>query len=155
MFAGVQRCRHTHAGSQIAGPHTTAYHDIIGINRTVRGINASYPIAIMANFGDLRVFKNLCAASARALGQRLCNVNCIGIAITGDVDSADHVVDIDYVGERLDLFWRHDMDRQIEDLGHGGAAFQFLEPLLVSRHRDRAALPVSSCLPCLCLKPAI
>ena len=109
----------------------------------------------MADFGDFGVLEYLCAASARALCQRLCDINRIGIAIARNVNAAHDIVDIDDTRHFFDFLGRYDMHRQVKHLGHRRAALQLLEPLLVCRHGNRAALTVSGGLTSLGLKPAI
>ena len=142
-------------GAQIAGPHAASQHDIVGIDRTVFGIDPGDLFAIVADAGDLAVFDNLCPARARALGQRLGDVDGVGVAIRRDVDSADQIADLKDRGHFLDLLGRDHVHRQIEHLGHRRAALQFLEAFLIGRHRDRAALAITRRLPGFRLKPAV
>ena len=143
MFARMQGGGHANACRQIARPHAAADHNIIGINRSIIGIDTRHTLPIMANFCDLGVLKNLRAAGACALRKRLRNVHGIGIAIARDMNTADHVIHIDDMGEFFDLLRRHDMDGQIKYLRHRSAAFQLFKPLRIGRHRNGAALAIA------------
>ena len=109
----------------------------------------------MADAGNLGVFKNPHAAVACTLGERLGNIDGIGIAIAGDMDAAHDVIDLRDRKPLLDFLRGDDIDRQVEHLGHRGAALQFLEAFEVARHRDRPALAVTSCLARFGFKPAV
>ncbi len=155
VLAGMERRGHTDAGCQIARPHTAANDHIVGGNRSFVGFDPCDPLAIVLDLGDLGIFKNLRAAAARALGQRLGDINRVGIAVAGNMDAADHILNIDDGGQGLNLFWADDMDRKVKDLGHGGAAFQLLKALSIGRHRDGAALAIASGLTGFGLQSAI
>ena len=109
----------------------------------------------MADFCDFRVFKYFSAARACAFGQCLCDIHGIGIAIAWDMNTAHHIIDIDDVRELFDLFGCHDMDRQIKNLRHWGAAFQLFKPFCIGRHRYRATLAIARRLPRFGFQPAI
>ena len=147
MFARMQRCRDADARGEIAGPHSAANHDIVRIDRTFGGIDAGHPVTIVPDFCNLGIFKYPGAAGACTLGQCLRDVDGIGIAIAGDVDAADNIVDIHNMREVLDLLRRNDMHGQIEHLSHGCAALQFFETLSIGGHRDGTALAIAGRLP--------
>ena len=90
----------------------------------------------MSDFGDFRIFEYFRAAGARALRQRLSDIDRVGIAVARDVDSANYIIDVDDICQRFDFIGRHDMNRQVEHFCHRSASLQFLEPFRIGRHRD-------------------
>ena len=122
MLASMQWGSHANTGRQVARPHATAYHDIIGINHTVRSINPSNAVAIVADFGHFGILKYFCAAGTRTFSQCLRYIYRIGIAITRNVNAANDIINVNDVGKVFDFLWRNHMDRQVEHLRHGGAA---------------------------------
>ncbi len=62
------------------------------------------------NGGDFDVLKNPRAAAAGALGERLGDVDGIGIAVARDVDAADDVLEIGERIQRANLARADDVD---------------------------------------------
>ena len=118
MLTRVERRCNADAGREIARPHAAADDDIVRVDGAIIGVDASHAIAIVADFGDLGVFKNLCTTGAGAFGQRLRDVDRIGIAIARDVDAAHDIIDIHNMREVFDFLRRDDMDGKIKHLRH-------------------------------------
>ncbi|MBC7522153.1 MAG: hypothetical protein H7268_13815, partial [Sandarakinorhabdus sp.] len=155
MLAGVQRRRNADAGGEVTRPHAAAQHDIIGVDRPVRSFHPGDSGAIVANARHLGVFKNPHAIGAGTLGQRLGDIDRIGITVAGDVDAADNVIDLGDGEAFLDLLRGNHMHRQVEHLGHRSAALQLLEAFKVARHRNRSALAIPGGLAGFRLQPAV
>ena len=155
VLAGMQRGGDADGARQVPGPHPAADHHIVSLDRAFGGLNAGHPLAIVADPGDLGVLVDPRPASPRALGQGLGDVDGIGIAVAWNVDAAHHVGHIGNREKGLDLVGGHHIDLEIEDLGHGSASLQLLEPLLMGGHGQRAALAIAGGLPGLGFEAAI
>ena len=111
--------------------------------------------AVVMDGGDFEILENRRAAAARALGQRLRDIDGIGIAVARDVNAADDVLEIGERIQRVNLLRVHDVHRQAEYLGHGGVASQLLHASGRGRQGHRSALPIAGGLAGLGLQAAI
>src|SRR3979490_146132 len=116
----MQRHGHPDAGSKVAGPHAAAKHDVIGVDPSAVRLHTAHASIPVMNGGDLEILENLRAAAARTLGERLRDVDGIGIAVARYGNAADDILEIGERIERVDLLWPHDVDRETKYLGHGG-----------------------------------
>src|SRR5580658_3603708 len=112
----MQRYGHTDAGGEIAGPHASAQHDVVGVDAAAVRLHAAHAPPVMMDGGYLELLKNLRAAGARAFGERLSDVDRVRIAVARDVNASDHIVEIGERVEGMNLAGPHDIDRQSEHL---------------------------------------
>ena len=155
VLAGVQRHVDADGGRQVAGPHACAEDDAIGIDFTMRGGNAGYAAFGGADGGYRHVLDNAHPGAARALGERLGDVHRVGVAVRRNMDAAEHVAGVQQRHPFLDRLRCQHLHFQTEHLGHGGAALEFLEPLLVGRQRDRSAPAITRRLASLGFEPVV
>ena len=99
VFAGMQRHGDADARGEIPGPHAAAQHHIVRIDAAVLGVHTLHPLAVMADGRDLELLENSHAPGARALGERLGDVDGIRVAVARNVNAADHILEI---GERIE-----------------------------------------------------
>jgi len=110
VFAGMERHGHADTGRDIPSPHAAAQHHIVGVDPALGRRHAAHPGAIMMNLSDLGFLKNLHAAGAGALGERLGDIHGVGIAVAGDVNAADDIVHIHERVQRANLAGAYDVD---------------------------------------------
>ena len=128
-------------------PHAGAIDHDLGLDVARRGANPDRPAILDHDLGHGRVFEDSRPPAARALGQRLRGVDRVGLAVLGQVNRADHVVDADQRPELPGALRAEHIDLQAETARHGGAALEFLEALLGGGDRNRADLAEAGRLP--------
>ena len=141
MLAGLQRRADAAALRQRARPHAGREHDCVG--RDLALVASTTPRArLPSDWIDVdRTFSKTRAPRIVApLIERHRGIDRIGLAVVGQEDAADDVVDVEQRPLRLDFGWRRLVDLEPEGLGHRGAALQLLEPLGVGGDREAAAL---------------
>ncbi len=143
VLAGMQRHGHADAGGKIAGPHAAAKHDVIGVDASAVRLHAAHASTVVMDGGDFEILENLRAAAARPFGERLRDIDGIGIAVARYVNAADDILEIGERIQRVNLLGPHDVDRQAEYLGHRGIALQFLHAARRGGQRQRAALAIA------------
>ncbi len=67
--------------------------------RSAIRLHAADAAPVVMNGSDLEILKNMRAATAGALGKRLGDIDGIGVAVAGDMNAADHIIEI---GERVE-----------------------------------------------------
>src|SRR5208337_5595577 len=136
---------HGHPGArgEVSGPHAAAQHDVVRIETPVRGLHAAHAPPVVVNGGDLEVLEYARARVAGAFGERLRDIDRVGIAVARNVNAADHIVEMGERVERPNLAWSNHVHRQAEYLRHGGVALQLLHAAGGRGERDGAALPVA------------
>ena len=92
------------------------------------------------NGGDTGILNNPGATLPGALGQRHGRVDRVGLAVLGEVDRPNHVLNIDQRPHAFQGVVADHFDFQSEGTGHGGPAFEFLEPLFVGGDAQAAVL---------------
>ena len=86
--------RHVHAdrGRKVAGPQAAAEHNVVCVDTALFRRHAGYLSLVLMNRSDFAVLDDLNAALACPFGQCLCNVDRVGVAVGGNVDTTDDVI---------------------------------------------------------------
>ena len=95
VLAGVQRHAHPGHAPDRAAPHAGAVDHHLGADRAELGLDAGHPAVRLGDAGDPAALDDPGAVLARALGQRLGDVDRVGLAVGRDVDGAGEVADLD------------------------------------------------------------
>ena len=143
MLAGVQGQGDTHRGGQIPGPHAAANHHVAGLDIPGGGANPRGFAPLLQDGVYPGVSEDPRPPAARPLGQGLGDIHGIGIAVRGYMDAAVEIIGLDQRIAFRDLRHRQYIDLQAKDLGHGGAAFEFLETFGGPGNGDGTALAIA------------
>ena len=129
--------RHGGAGliAELATPHTRSVHHGVGADVAPLCAHTDCTSVLDDDLLHLDVLDDAHALGTRALRQCLGGVDGVGDAVTGQVHTADEVVDVGERNEVLDVGRRDDVDGQTEHACHRGATLQLFETLVVRRHR--------------------
>ena len=131
MLAGMQGHVHADRGRQFPRPHAGAQDHAIGFDLTPVG-NYSGDSTSCGEYGfDRSVLENARTGGARALRQGVGDVDGVCVAVGRYMDSAEYAIHIEQRNPGCDRCRIEHLHFQSEDFGHGRAALQFLESLLV------------------------
>ena len=146
MLAGMQRNVDAVLRAKLARPHAGAVDDDVGFDRALLAVLAprtrrrrGRPSGV--HLGDLHAFDDLCAALARALGQRHGDVGRVALAVERQMHRAHHVIRVEVRIHLLDLGRRNLAHVDVEGARHGGLPVDLVLALLGQRDGDRADLP--------------
>ncbi len=126
VLAGMQRHGHADAGGKIAGPHAAAKNHVVGVDAPAIRLHAAHAPPVMMDGGDFEILNDQRSTAASSLGERLRDVDGIGVTVARYVNAADDILEIGERVQRVDLLGPHDVDRKPEHLGHRGIALQLL-----------------------------
>ena len=143
MLAGVQGHVHADRRRQLPGPHAGAQDQGFGANFAVPGCHAGDAAAFGQYGADGRVLENARAGGDGCLCQGVGDINGVGIAVGGDMNAADHILNLAQRQPGPDGRAVEHVHFQPENLGHRRAALELFKALFVAGQRDRAAAPVA------------
>jgi len=133
VLAGVKRHPDASHEPHLAGPHAGAVDHVVGGDLALVGRDAGDPRSARPgrdpDGGHLGVLEDPGAAGARALGQGHGGVDRVGLAVVGQEDGADHVLDVQQRIEVARLGGRDHLHLEAGHARHGGTALQLLETL--------------------------
>ncbi len=112
--------RHVDAGHapDLAPPHAGAVDHDLGGDRPALGEDAGDPAVCPGDAGDFAALDDRRTAHARAFGQRLGDVDRVGLAVRADEDRPDQVADLEQRIARPGLGGRDHLDLEAEGRGH-------------------------------------
>ncbi len=144
VFAGLQGHVDPTHSAHLPAPHARAVHDDFRANVPLVG-GHFIDRAVAAFFsrtdgGDASILQDLGTTHPGALGQRHGGVDWVGLAVHGEIDRSHHVRNIDQRPHAFQGVVADHFDFQSEGTGHGGPAFEFLEPLLIGGDAQAAVL---------------
>ena len=139
----------------MARPEAGGEHDGLGLDLALIRHHAARALAVGQDRSHLDVFMDAGAAHLRALDQRHCGVDRIGLAVIGQEHAADEIADIEQRPFLADVVRADLLHFEAEGLGHRGAATQLLEAGGVGRHRHAAALQEARGLSGLGFQPLV
>ena len=118
-------------------------------------LHAADAAPVVMNGGNLEILKNMRAAIAGALGKRLGDIDGVGVAVAGDMNTADHIIEIGERVERMNVRRPDHVDSQAEHLGHGLIALEFFHARGGGRRGEGTASAIARALSGLGLQTQI
>lgn len=143
MFAGLQRHVDPGHAADFVPPHAGAVDDHVtgdvALFAAVVGdpVDTGDPAPLAGNARNPGAFLDQRAALARALGQGQCDIGRIALPVLGQIDAANHAIDVEMVIARLDLGGRDFLDLDPEGARHGGRTREFFHPVIGQGNGDR------------------
>ena len=153
VLGGVQRDVHARPSRPTClRPLARAVHHDLGLDVTGVGAHTGDPAVRVDHTGHPGVLDDPRATQPRALGQRLRQVGRVGLAVGGQPDRPDQVVDPHHRPVLQRLLGREQFTVQVEGGRVGRGAAQLHHPVLGARDRHPAALLVAGRQPGLGLE---
>jgi hypothetical protein len=147
VLAGVQRHADPGHPPDRAAPHAGAVDHDLGVDPAELGLDPTHPAVLPHDARDLAALDDPCPVLARPLGQRLGDIDRVGLAVRRDVDGAREVADGDQRVQRFGLGRREFEHLETARAAHRGLAPQLGEPGGSAREADAAVLLEAGRLP--------
>ena len=119
------------------------------------GLDAARPAVLLQDARDLAALDDPRPVLARALGERLGDVDRVGLAVGRDVDRAGEIADLDQRIQRFGFGGRQLAHLEAAGAAHRGLAPELGEAALGAREADAAVLLESGRLPGLGLEAPV
>ena len=135
MLASMQGQRDARSCRQIAAPHAAAIHhmlrlDVTGCAVLLHIVDASHPLAVVVNPGDLCTLDDLRPVHPGALGQSHRDIRRIALPVARQVHRRDRILDREPGAEFARLFRRDLVNLDAKGTGKSGLPQDFLMPVL-------------------------
>ena len=121
-------------------PHTGAVDHHVGANGAELGAHAHGFAVFNKDFLGRAIFKNARTPAFRALGQRLCGVDGVGASVFGQKHAPHDIGHINARPHAGNVRGAQGLHFEPKTLGHGRAAFKFLQAGQVGGNGNRAGL---------------
>ena len=146
MLTGLQRDVDADLGCEMSSPHSGREYDSVRLYLALFGDDPGDPTVRFLELGDRHTLDEPGATHLCALCQSHRRVDGRGLSVSGNVQHADEIVGAHQRPKFRSSIEVDDLGVDSHTFGHGGAAEEFLPPLVVVSDRYRARSPVPRCL---------
>jgi hypothetical protein len=147
MLRPVQRHSHAQLFGKCMRPHAACQQHSCARNVAGCGAHADHTAAVSQDFLHSLVFERKRARAARALDERIRDIEWIHLPVGRHELAAKHIIDLEERPALLDFVGRKVHGRHVHALRCGHVALDELQSRLVERHRDRTVFLVACALP--------
>ena len=155
VLARVQRHGHSDQVPQRLGPLAAAVDDEVALDGPLVGLHGRDPAPVRREPGHPHLLGHPGAALPRALGQRLGEVGGVDLAVTGQPQRAEQVVDLHHRPELPGALGRDQLAVHVVRRGVGRCPPELDHPLLGARHDHPADVAVAGRQPGLGLERGV